>query len=84
MIILAAGDRRRGVKTLVLALESFSGERERNTLETLFATPLRESEIYMGKIFAVLLPSLALSYSALVVYTIGVLLIDAGRIVCEP
>jgi uncharacterized membrane protein SpoIIM required for sporulation len=62
--------------SLVLALESFSGERERNTLETLFATPLRESEIYMGKIFAVLLPSLALSYSALVVYTIGVLLID--------
>src|SRR4030081_46002 len=57
---------------LVLALESFSGERERNTLETLFATPLRESEIYLGKILAVLTPSLSLSYSALVVYTIAV------------
>ena len=55
--------------SLVLALESFSGERERNTLETLFATPLRESEIYLGKMGAVLLPSLGLSYSALVVYT---------------
>jgi uncharacterized membrane protein SpoIIM required for sporulation/ABC-type transport system involved in multi-copper enzyme maturation permease subunit len=60
--------------SLVLALESFSGERERNTLETLFATQLRESEIYLGKIAAVLLPSLTLSYSALAVYTIGVAL----------
>lgn len=58
--------------SLVLALESFSGERERNTLETLFATRLRESEIYLGKISAVLLPSLALSYSALLVYTIAI------------
>ena len=58
--------------SLVLALESFSGERERNTLETLFATQLRESEIYLGKISAVLLPSLTLSYSALVVYTIAI------------
>ena len=57
--------------SLVLALESFSGERERNTLETLFATPLRETEIYLGKILAVLLPSLSLSYSALVVYCLG-------------
>ena len=62
--------------SLVLALESFSGERERNTLETLFATPLRESEIYLGKILAVLIPSLSLSYSALVVYTVGVLIAD--------
>ncbi|MHB8507230.1 MAG: stage II sporulation protein M [Candidatus Dormibacteria bacterium] len=58
--------------SLVLALESFSGERERNTLEMLFATPLRESEIYLGKMFGVLLPSLGLSYSALLVYTVAV------------
>ncbi|MFN2463815.1 MAG: stage II sporulation protein M [Candidatus Dormibacteria bacterium] len=57
--------------SLVLALESFSGERERSTLETLFATPLRETEIYLGKILAVLLPSLTLSYSALLVYCLG-------------
>ena len=62
--------------SLVLALESFSGERERNTLETLFATPLRESEIYLGKIVAVIIPSLSLSYSALVVYTVAVLVAD--------
>jgi uncharacterized membrane protein SpoIIM required for sporulation/ABC-type transport system involved in multi-copper enzyme maturation permease subunit len=61
--------------SLVLALESFSGERERGTLEMLFATPLRESEIYLGKIAAVLLPSLSLSYSALFVYSLGTLLL---------
>ena len=58
--------------SLVLALESFSGERERNTLETLFATPLRESEIYLGKCLAVIIPSLSLSYSALAVYSVAV------------
>src|ERR1700730_7554990 len=63
--------------SLVLALESFSGERERNTLETLFATPLRESEIYLGKCLAVIIPSLSLSYAALLVYSAGVgLLLD--------
>src|SRR4030081_3872224 len=61
--------------SLVLALESFSGERERNTLETLFATPLRESEIYLGKCLAVVIPSLSLSYAALLVYSGGVALL---------
>jgi uncharacterized membrane protein SpoIIM required for sporulation/ABC-type transport system involved in multi-copper enzyme maturation permease subunit len=58
--------------SLVLALESFSGERERNTLETLFATPLRESEIYLGKCLAVIIPSLSLSYAALFVYSLSI------------
>lgn len=61
--------------SLVLALESFSGERERNTLETLFATPLRESEIYLGKCLAVIIPSLSLSYSATAVYSIAILVL---------
>jgi uncharacterized membrane protein SpoIIM required for sporulation/ABC-type transport system involved in multi-copper enzyme maturation permease subunit len=61
--------------SLVLALESFSGERERNTLETLFATPLRESEIYLGKCLAVIIPSLSLSYAAVTSYSLAVLLL---------
>src|SRR6266566_1959700 len=40
--------------SLVLALESFVGERERTTLEVLLSTPLREAEIYAGKVVAVL------------------------------
>ena len=54
--------------SLVLALESFVGERERTTLEVLLSTPLREAEIYAGKVAAVLAVSLTLCYGGLVVY----------------
>lgn len=58
--------------SLVLALESFVGERERSTLEVLLSTPLREAEIYAGKVAAVLIMSLTLCYGALAVYTLAV------------
>ncbi len=54
--------------TLVLALESFVGERERSTLEVLLSTPLREAEIYFGKVGAVLSISLVLCFGALLAY----------------
>ena len=54
--------------SLVLALESFVGERERTTLEVLLSTPLREAEIYAGKVAAVLAVSLSLCYGGLLVY----------------
>jgi uncharacterized membrane protein SpoIIM required for sporulation len=54
--------------SLVLALESFVGERERNTLEVLLSTPLREAEIYAGKVASVLSISLLLCYGALIVF----------------
>ena len=54
--------------SLVLALESFVGERERTTLEVLLSTPLREAEIYAGKVVAVLGVSLTLCYGGLLVY----------------
>jgi uncharacterized membrane protein SpoIIM required for sporulation/ABC-type transport system involved in multi-copper enzyme maturation permease subunit len=56
--------------SLVLALESFVGERERTTLEVLLSTPLRESEIFAGKVAAVLAVSLTLSYGGLIVYSL--------------
>src|SRR5690242_8028761 len=58
--------------SLVLALESFVGERERTTLEVLLSTPLREAEIYVGKVASVLLISLTLCYGALAVYCLAV------------
>src|SRR5437660_2604332 len=54
--------------SLVLALESFVGERERSTLEVLLSTPLREAEIYAGKVASVLGISLLLCFGALLVY----------------
>ena len=58
--------------SLVLALESFVGERERTTLEVLVSTPLREAEIYAGKVAAVLAISLTLCYGGLIVYCLSV------------
>jgi len=58
--------------SLVLALESFVGERERTTLEVLLSTPLREAEILAGKVVAVLAISLTLSYGGLLVYSLVV------------
>ncbi|HEX6349591.1 MAG TPA: stage II sporulation protein M [Candidatus Dormibacteraeota bacterium] len=58
--------------SLVLALESFVGERERSTLEVLLSTPLREAEIYVGKVASVLVISLTLCYGALTVYCLAV------------
>jgi len=57
--------------SLVLALEAFVGERERTTLEVLLSTPLKETEIYVGKVSAVLAVSLGLCYGGLLVYCIG-------------
>jgi uncharacterized membrane protein SpoIIM required for sporulation/ABC-type transport system involved in multi-copper enzyme maturation permease subunit len=54
--------------SLVLALEAFVGERERTTLEVLLSTPLKEAEIYAGKVVAVLAVSLTLCYGGLLVY----------------
>ena len=80
--------------SLVLALESFVGERERTTLEVLLSTPLREAEIYAGKVAAVLIVSLTLCYSGLIVYCLvafpglgyfplGVLLALALSTICQ-
>src|SRR5438270_7538340 len=54
--------------SLVLALESFVGERERATLEVLLSTSLKEAEIYVGKVASVLAISLFLCFGALAVY----------------
>lgn len=58
--------------SLVLALESFVGERERSTLEVLLSTPLREAEIYAGKVVSVMVVALTLCYGALLVYCLVV------------
>ncbi|PMP73140.1 MAG: hypothetical protein C0184_16505, partial [Chloroflexus aggregans] len=56
--------------SLILALESFAGERERNTLETLLAMPLGDRELYLAKLIAALaLPLLGALLSQLVLVT---------------
>ena len=58
--------------SLIIALESFAGEKERNTLEALLATPISDGEMFLGKFLAVLVPPAVLSMVGLAVFTIGV------------
>ncbi len=61
--------------SLIIALESFAGEKERNTLEALLATPISDSELFVGKFLAVMIPPILLCALGLSVYTLGALFI---------
>lgn len=58
--------------SLVLALESFAGEKDRNTLEPLLTSPLSDGELFLGKMAAVLLPPVTLSLAAMAIFTLAV------------
>jgi uncharacterized membrane protein SpoIIM required for sporulation/ABC-type transport system involved in multi-copper enzyme maturation permease subunit len=49
---------------LVIALETFVGEKERNSLEALLSAPLTDFELFMGKYLAAITPTVAASTSA--------------------
>ena len=57
--------------SLVIALESFAGEKERDTLEPLLASPLTDLELYLGKFLASLLLPLAASFFSVGLYIVG-------------
>ncbi|MBC7252015.1 MAG: stage II sporulation protein M [Anaerolineae bacterium] len=57
--------------SLVIALETFVGEKERRSLEPLLATPLSNAELYWGKMLAAMIPPVAASYLGLGVYLAG-------------
>jgi uncharacterized membrane protein SpoIIM required for sporulation/ABC-type transport system involved in multi-copper enzyme maturation permease subunit len=54
--------------SLVIALETFVGEKERRSLEPLLSTPLTNTELYIGKTLAAMIPPLASSYGGMAVY----------------
>jgi uncharacterized membrane protein SpoIIM required for sporulation len=58
--------------SLVIALESFVGEKERRSIEPLLSSPLSDVQLYLGKLMAVILPPLIGSYLAISVYLVGV------------
>ncbi|MBN1536040.1 MAG: stage II sporulation protein M [Anaerolineales bacterium] len=58
--------------SLVIALESFVGEKERLSIEPLLSSPLEDWQLYMGKLLASMAPPLAASYMGIIVYLIGV------------
>lgn len=60
--------------SLVIALETFVGEKERKSLEPLLATPLTNGQLYLGKMLASVIPPLFASYLGIAVYLVGLAL----------
>ncbi len=60
--------------SLVIALESFAGERERMSIEPLLATPLSDLQLYAGKLIASLATPLFAAYLGIFVYLLGLAL----------
>lgn len=57
--------------SLIIALETFVGEKERKSMEPLLSTPLSNGQLYAGKMLAALVPPLSASYLGMGVYMIG-------------
>lgn len=57
--------------SLVIALESFVGEKERHSLEPLLATPLSNTQLYIGKALAAMLAPVLAAYLGIGVYLAG-------------
>ena len=57
--------------SLIIALESFVGEKERSSLEPLLGTPISDGALYTGKLLSSMLPPLFASYLGMSAYLIG-------------
>ena len=57
--------------SLVVALETFVGERERKSIEALLCTPLTNGQLYLGKMLAATLPPLGAAYLGVFVYLLA-------------
>jgi uncharacterized membrane protein SpoIIM required for sporulation/ABC-type transport system involved in multi-copper enzyme maturation permease subunit len=62
--------------SLVIALETFVGEKERRSLEPLLATPLTDAQLYLGKTLAAMIPPLLAAYLGITVYLAGLYVIE--------
>ena len=60
--------------SLVIALETFVGEKERKSLEPLLATPLTNTQLYVGKVLAAVFPPMMTSYLGIAVYVVGLII----------
>lgn len=62
--------------SLVIALDSFVGEKERRSIEPLLNTPLEDWQLYLGKLISSTVPPLISSYIGMGVYVIGLIMKD--------
>lgn len=54
--------------TLVVALESFVGEKERGTIEPLLSSPLEDNHMYLGKLLVGITTPLVFSFASIGIY----------------
>lgn len=52
------------INSLVTSSNSFAGEKERNTLETLLFAPISVTNLFLGKVIASLIPTLLITFVA--------------------
>ncbi|HVN54679.1 MAG TPA: stage II sporulation protein M [Anaerolineaceae bacterium] len=57
--------------SLVIALETFVGEKERGSIEPLLHTPLKDWQLYLGKLLSAIIPPLLSSFLGMLVYLVG-------------
>lgn len=62
--------------SLVIALETFVGEKERGSIEPLLNTPFEDWQLYLGKLLSSTVPPLVSSYLGMGVYLIGLVIKD--------
>ncbi|MBO3800523.1 MAG: ABC transporter permease [Candidatus Brockarchaeota archaeon] len=54
----------------VIASDSFAGEKERRTIEALLATPISDSELFLGKVMVSFIPSFLITIISFTAYSI--------------
>jgi uncharacterized membrane protein SpoIIM required for sporulation/ABC-type transport system involved in multi-copper enzyme maturation permease subunit len=57
--------------SLIVALDSFVGEKERGSIEPLLNSPLKDWQLYLGKLISSTVPPLLSSYLGMTVYLVG-------------
>ncbi len=57
--------------SLVIALESFVGEKERGSIEPLLSSPIQDWQLYLGKLISSVVPPLLGSFLGMAVYLIS-------------
>ncbi|MBA3946053.1 MAG: stage II sporulation protein M [Herpetosiphonaceae bacterium] len=67
--------------SLIGALESFVGEKERNTLESLLAMPMSDHELYLGKLIAAVMSPMVSSLLAMLTFTSLILLGAPAKVI---
>ncbi len=70
--------------SLVIALESFVGERERRSIEPLLSMPVSDGELYVGKLLSSMMLPLLASYAGIAIYSAGLILASDYTIALQP